>query len=96
MGLKENIIIGKLIPAGTGMDRYRAFETVAPEYEPMQFWTSEDDTEGDDLASWLATQGNDAYDGDGDGVSGAVDGGGEVQAEPALAEVVELPREDSA
>ena len=23
MGLKENVIIGKLIPAGTGMSRYR-------------------------------------------------------------------------
>jgi DNA-directed RNA polymerase subunit beta' len=23
VGLKENVIIGKLIPAGTGMDRYR-------------------------------------------------------------------------
>ena len=24
MGLKENVIIGKLIPAGTGMERYRS------------------------------------------------------------------------
>ena len=23
MGLKENVMIGKLIPAGTGMDRYK-------------------------------------------------------------------------
>jgi DNA-directed RNA polymerase subunit beta' len=23
LGLKENVIIGKLVPAGTGMDRYR-------------------------------------------------------------------------
>jgi DNA-directed RNA polymerase subunit beta' len=55
LGLKENIIIGKLIPAGTGMNRYRSFEVTAPDYEPMQFWTSEE--EGDaDLAAWLATQ----------------------------------------
>ena len=26
MGLKENVIIGKLIPAGTGMERYRNVE----------------------------------------------------------------------
>jgi len=26
VGLKENVIIGKLIPAGTGMTRYRDFE----------------------------------------------------------------------
>ena len=26
LGLKENVIIGKLIPAGTGMSRYRHME----------------------------------------------------------------------
>ncbi|MGK2957610.1 MAG: DNA-directed RNA polymerase subunit beta' [Acidimicrobiales bacterium] len=57
-GLKENIIIGKLIPAGTGMECYREFKTLAPDYEPLQFWTSEEDGE-QDLASWLATQGSD-------------------------------------
>ena len=30
-GLKENIIIGKLIPAGTGMERYRDIDMDAPE-----------------------------------------------------------------
>ena len=29
LGLKENVIIGKLIPAGTGMSRYRRAEPVA-------------------------------------------------------------------
>ncbi|MEG2383607.1 MAG: hypothetical protein RSB39_08475, partial [Oscillospiraceae bacterium] len=28
VGLKENVIIGKLIPAGTGLAVYRDFETV--------------------------------------------------------------------
>ena len=28
IGLKENVIIGKLIPAGTGMTRYRNIEIV--------------------------------------------------------------------
>ncbi len=28
VGLKENVIIGKLIPAGTGLDMYRDPETV--------------------------------------------------------------------
>ncbi|HUF31766.1 MAG TPA: DNA-directed RNA polymerase subunit beta', partial [Acidimicrobiales bacterium] len=60
VGLKENIIIGKLIPAGTGMDRYRQFTVDAPDYEPMQFWTSEDDETDGDLAAWLATQGPEA------------------------------------
>jgi DNA-directed RNA polymerase subunit beta' len=50
LGLKENIIIGKLIPAGTGMPRYREFDLTAPEYEPMAFYSSEDANP----AEWLA------------------------------------------
>jgi ribosomal protein S7 len=42
-GLKENVIIGKLIPAGTGMPSYREIETEAPDYEPLPFYTSEDE-----------------------------------------------------
>src|SRR5436190_859852 len=45
-GLKENIIIGKLIPAGTGMPRYRNLQLEAPEAERMTFWTSSDDETG--------------------------------------------------
>ena len=30
LGLKENVIIGKLIPAGTGMSRYRKIKTLEP------------------------------------------------------------------
>ncbi|HEY8875540.1 MAG TPA: DNA-directed RNA polymerase subunit beta' [Desulfosporosinus sp.] len=30
LGLKENVIIGKLIPAGTGMSRYRTVKTLEP------------------------------------------------------------------
>ncbi|WP_166246002.1 DNA-directed RNA polymerase subunit beta' [Paenibacillus turpanensis] len=33
LGLKENVIIGKLIPAGTGMTRYRAVRVVDPTQE---------------------------------------------------------------
>jgi DNA-directed RNA polymerase subunit beta' len=56
-GLKENIIIGKLIPAGTGMPRYREMTMDAPEAERMTFWTSEEDTGTEDLAAWLASIG---------------------------------------
>ncbi|HJX27747.1 MAG TPA: hypothetical protein VJ885_07520, partial [Thermoanaerobaculia bacterium] len=42
LGLKENIIISKLIPAGTGAEACRDFTTVAPDYEPMEFWSSEE------------------------------------------------------
>ena len=31
IGLKENAIIGKLIPAGTGMPKYRAIDIQNPE-----------------------------------------------------------------
>src|SRR5690606_39220069 len=30
VGLKENVIIGKLIPAGTGMGRYRRIQLLPP------------------------------------------------------------------
>jgi DNA-directed RNA polymerase subunit beta' len=52
LGLKENIIIGKLIPAGTGMPRYREFELEAPEYQPMAYYTSDNEA---DPAEWLAS-----------------------------------------
>jgi DNA-directed RNA polymerase subunit beta' len=52
-GLKENIIIGKLIPAGTGMARYRTIEPTAPEAEHMRFWSSELEGETADLAAWF-------------------------------------------
>ena len=52
VGLKENIIIGKLIPAGTGTDAYRDVVTEAPEYQPMEFYSS--DSEEQEIAAWLA------------------------------------------
>ncbi len=52
IGLKENIIIGKLIPAGTGMGVYNDIRTTAPDYQPMQYWSSDADQDG---AEWLAS-----------------------------------------
>ena len=63
LGLKENIIIGKLIPAGTGMTRYRTLELEAPDYEPLSYYSSDTDQ---DLAAWLANIGT----GDGDDAAG--------------------------
>ncbi|MFM8554003.1 MAG: DNA-directed RNA polymerase subunit beta' [Acidimicrobiales bacterium] len=52
LGLKENIIIGKLIPAGTGMERYRWFDVDAPDYEPLEYYsTGEDDADATYLQS---------------------------------------------
>ncbi len=52
VGLKENIIIGKLVPAGTGMQQYRRVKPHAPDYQPMEFYSSIDEAE--ELAEWLA------------------------------------------
>ena len=60
IGLKENIIIGKLIPAGTGMMHYREFGIEAPDYEPMTYYSS--DTEEEDPAAFLASL-HGSYDG---------------------------------
>jgi DNA-directed RNA polymerase subunit beta' len=65
VGLKENIIIGKLIPAGTGMPRYREFEVDAPDYEPMAFYSTDEEA---DPAEWLASLSG-GYQSDGDGAS---------------------------
>jgi len=55
IGLKENIIIGKLIPAGTGLVRNRTIGTHAPDYQPMSFYSSEGEEQ--DPAAWLASIG---------------------------------------
>ncbi len=56
IGLKENIIIGKLIPAGTGMEIYRDIATHAPDYTPMEYYTSADDDVdlADQFAQWAS------------------------------------------
>jgi DNA-directed RNA polymerase subunit beta' len=61
IGLKENIIIGKLIPAGTGMSRYQDIQPTTPDYQPLEFFSSD---EGQTGAEYLATL---ASDGSGDG-----------------------------
>ncbi len=58
IGLKENIIIGKLIPAGTGLLRHRELVTVAPDYKPLSFFS--DEGEQQDPAQWLASLGEEA------------------------------------
>ena len=57
VGLKENIIIGKLIPAGTGMGVYQDIEPFAPDYQPLDFYSSEDVVDGADYLASLPTGG---------------------------------------
>ncbi len=61
-GLKENIIIGKLIPAGSGMEHYRTIRLEMPEAEATPFWAvgAGGDRDTEDLAAWLRDVGGDA------------------------------------
>ncbi|MGB6058381.1 MAG: DNA-directed RNA polymerase subunit beta' [Microthrixaceae bacterium] len=57
IGLKENIIIGKLIPAGTGMQRYQDIQPFAPEYQPLDFYSSEEAPSPDEYLASLPVSG---------------------------------------
>jgi DNA-directed RNA polymerase subunit beta' len=52
-GLKENIIIGKLIPAGSGMDHYREIQVDLPDAAGVSLRSYGYDEETEDLAAWL-------------------------------------------
>ena len=86
------MIIGKLIPAGTGMARYRDIATSAPDYEPLPFYSSDTDMESDlDLAAWLADTSSSAAAPESLGAAGF----GAVIGDPAAAEAaVEAPAAD--
>ena len=51
IGLKENVIIGKLIPAGPGMKRYRSvkLDTDTKIEEPVESYDDDDDDLGNDI-----------------------------------------------
>lgn len=48
LGLKENVIIGKLIPAGTGMPRYRQVEFDGAIPPPVQTWAAKEEDSFDE------------------------------------------------
>ena len=52
-GLKENIIIGKLIPAGSGMERYRNITVDMPDAAGLSLRSYGFEGETEDLAAWL-------------------------------------------
>jgi len=62
VGLKENIIIGKLIPAGSGMNKYREFDVAAPDYQPMTYYSSDMEDPAAYLANIQGTYSSDAAD----------------------------------
>ena len=71
-GLKENIIIGKLIPAGSGMEHYRSIRLDLPGAEALPFWAvgAGGGTDTEDLAAWLRDMGGDGND---EGFGSAID-----------------------
>ncbi|MGH7921310.1 MAG: DNA-directed RNA polymerase subunit beta', partial [Candidatus Dormibacteraceae bacterium] len=70
-GLKENIIIGKLIPAGSGMEHYRTIRLDLPGAEAVPFWAvGSGDTDTEDLAAWLRDMGGETTD---EGYGSAID-----------------------
>ncbi len=78
-GLKENIIIGKLIPAGTGMMRYRAINVETPEAQRMSFWSADmEPGTTEDLAAWLRDVGGSGGDGAEFGNEYSFENGGDV------------------
>ena len=86
LGLKENIIIGKLIPAGTGMHDYREHRHRARPTTSRWSSTRRADEE-QDLAEWLAGR-SDLVAGNGD----LADAGAELPD----AKVIDLPTGDAA
>ena len=61
LGLKENVIIGKLVPAGTGMARYRHISVgPAPDARPVDAAETEEDGEEAEPAFATAETGADA------------------------------------
>ena len=61
LGLKENVIIGKLVPAGTGMARYRHISVgPAPDARPVDAAETEEDGEEAEPAFATAETGEDA------------------------------------
>jgi DNA-directed RNA polymerase subunit beta' len=102
MGLKENIVIGKLIPAGTGMKRYQDIQAYAPGYEIPAEAVVED---GADFLAGISSGGDYVLPGGGSQGSAAA---GSVLAPPAEsaaatdgdggegADVIEFPGGDAA
>ena len=77
VGLKENVIIGKLIPAGTGMECYRNVEvdkTNPVEFDLSEYEIPEEDDSIEALSKKMFAEGDDDdFDRDGEDLSGGDD-----------------------
>ena len=90
-GLKENVIIGKLIPAGTGMKKYRSIEldygvntALIEAYKEMQREMEMEEEQDEDMEDIVPVMGS------GDDITDAEDFAAEVEGGDLGAEIVEL------
>ena len=90
-GLKENVIIGKLIPAGTGMKKYRSIEldygvntALIEAYKEMQREMDMEEEQDEDMEDIVPVMGS------GDDITAAEDFAAEVEGGDLGAEIVEL------
>ena len=90
-GLKENVIIGKLIPAGTGMKKYRSIEldygvntALIEAYKEMQREMEMEEEQDEDMEDIVPVMGS------GDDITAAEDFATEVEGGDLGAEIVEL------
>ncbi|MGN0704614.1 MAG: DNA-directed RNA polymerase subunit beta' [Lentihominibacter sp.] len=90
-GLKENVIIGKLIPAGTGMKKYRSIEldygvntALIEAYKEMQREMEMEEEQDEDMEDIVPVMGS------GDDIVSAEDFAAEVEGGDLGAEIIEL------
>jgi DNA-directed RNA polymerase subunit beta' len=83
-GLKENVIIGKLIPAGTGMKRYRSVK-LDTEMDEINFFDDDDEIDF----------GDEDFDGDFDGADDIDDTDTETDAETDVETDADVDSEDA-
>jgi DNA-directed RNA polymerase subunit beta' len=96
LGLKENVIIGKLIPAATGLKRYRGIEIKPAEKVPAGAYTRPE-TEAELLAALeeIGTDGNDGLDLGSLGIDFGGEPGAEATSTHEAGEAEEVPEIDS-
>src|SRR4029434_4671923 len=93
LGLKENVIIGKLIPAATGLKRYRALEREPAEKIPAGAYTRPE-TEAELLAALeeIGTDGGNGLDLGSLGIDFGGQPGAEATTRHHAGEAADTPR----
>jgi DNA-directed RNA polymerase subunit beta' len=94
LGLKENVIIGKLIPAATGLRRYRGIDITPSEAVPMSVY-ARPETEAELLAALEEIGDGDGIDLDALGLTFGGEPGADETSSHDAGEAEEIPEVDS-